>query len=206
MHHTSPAKLIERYGIISDQVESRELKTILDELQKILERGTAGLVVEFGCYVGTTSVYIQRVLDMYEPREFHVYDSFAGLPEKTSHDSSPAGEQFKAGELYAAKKEFIMNFRRAGLTLPRIHKGWFNELSPNDVPENIAFAFLDGDYYESITESLTLIWPKLDRGAVVVVDDYMNEALPGAQKAVDAWLKLHPAKLSTMHSLAIIHI
>lgn len=206
MHPTSPAKLIERHGIISNQVEARELKTILDELQKVLEQNTTGAVVEFGCYVGTTSLYIRRLLDMSEqPHEFHVYDSFAGLPEKTSPDYSPAGEQFKAGELLTSKKELILNFRRAGLNLPRIHKAWFNELSPEEVPANIVFAFLDGDYYDSIIDSLTLIWPKLTPGAVIVVDDYMNEALPGAQKAVDGWVKNHPAKLVTRHSLAIIH-
>lgn len=205
MQRISPAKLIERYGIISDQVEPRELQAILDELQKVLETGIVGAAVEFGCYVGTTSLHIQRLLGMYAPRESHVYDSFAGLPEKTPHDHSPAGEQFKPGELQTSKKEFILNFRRAGLVLPHIHKGWFNELSPDDIPLPIAFAFLDGDYYESIADSLALVWPKLTPGAVIVVDDYMNEALPGAQKAVESWLKTHPAKLTTKHSLAIIH-
>ena len=35
-------------------------------------------------------------------------------------------------------------------------------------------------------------------------DDYANEALPGAAKAVDEWLHTHPAKLRVEHSLAII--
>lgn len=204
MNHSIVPSLIDRYGIISDQVERDELETILTQLETVLTRTDHGAIVEFGCYVGTTSLYIQRLLDVYGQREFHVYDSFAGLPDKSQQDISPAGEQFKTGELCAAKKEFIMNFRRAGLRLPRMHKGWFSDLTPADVPDAIAFAFLDGDYYESIRDSLALIWPKLQPGAVVIVDDYMNEALPGAAIATDEWLRKHPAQLQAVHSLAII--
>ena len=197
--------LIDRHGIISDQVDRKELETILRQLEQVLTTSTDGAIVEFGCYVGTTSLYVQRLMDTYEQREFHVYDSFAGLPDKVVQDSSPVGEQFKTGELSAAKKDFIMNFKKAGLKLPRIHKGWFSELSNEDVPENIAFAFLDGDYYESIRDSLSLIWPKLAPHAIIVVDDYMNEALPGAAIAVNEWIASHPARVQTAHSLAIIH-
>ena len=54
------------------------------------------------------------------------------------------------------------------------------------------FAFLDGDYYQSIMDSLRLVTPKLTPDAVLVVDDYVNEALPGAARAADAWLQAHP--------------
>jgi O-methyltransferase len=137
-------------------------------------------------------------------REFHVYDSFEGLPEKLAQDQSRAGDQFKAGELAITKKQFIVNYKKAGLSLPRIHKGWFNDLTAVDVPEKIAFAFLDGDYYESVLTPLKLIWPRLVPGAAIVVDDYANEALPGAAKAVDEWVATHPARLSIEHSLAIL--
>ncbi len=97
-----------------------------------------------------------------------------------------------------------MNFKKAGLPLPKIKKAWFSELTPADLPDKIAFAFLDGDYYESIMDSLRLIWSKLSEGAVVIVDDYANEALPGAAKAVDEWLRNHKARLKAEQSLAII--
>ena len=67
------------------------------------------------------------------------------------------------------------------------------------------FAFLDGDYYESIMTPLTRIWPKLNAEAVVVVDDYAHDALPGARRAIDEWLKTHPATLRVESSLAILY-
>lgn len=198
--------LLRRYPIISDQMTLQELQVIIRELERILEKSVNGDIVELGCFIGTASLFIQRILRAEATnRKFHVYDSFEGLPPKQLVDQSPAGEQFKAGELLARKQDFIKNFKQAGLPLPRIHKSWFNKLMPSDLPDHVAWAFLDGDFYQSIIDSLQLVWPKLSSGAVVIVDDYQAEALPGARRAVDEWLRNHPATLRVEASLAIIH-
>jgi O-methyltransferase len=197
--------LLQKHPIISDQVTAAELQRILDLLEETLMHDTPGDVVELGCYVGTTTLFLRRMLLAHKStKELHAYDSFAGLPEKTSEDASPAGEQFKAGELKAQKQEFIKHFRQAGLPLPVMHKGWFYDLTPDDMPDEIAFAFLDGDFYDSIHDSLKVVWPRLTAGAIVVVDDYQSEALPGAKRAVDEWLSTHPARLTVASSLAVI--
>lgn len=192
--------------LLSDQVDEREVAVILRELEVVLAAGVPGAVVEFGCYVGTTSVHLaERLRD--SGQELWLYDSFEGLPPKTSEDSSPAGEQFKTGELLATKKQLIRNLTQAHVPLPHITKGWFSDLTDTDVPQQVAFAFLDGDYYHSVKDPLKLIWSRLSPGAIVVVDDYANEALPGAARAVNEWLAGHPAKrLRVEHSLAIIHV
>ncbi len=199
-------QLLAKHPIISDQVDFKELRVLLRELEKVLRSGMAGNVVEFGCYVGTTSLFIRRLLDAYDlAGEFHVYDSFAGLPEKTPQDNSAAGEQFQAGELLAPRKTFVQNFKKAGLQLPVIHKGWFADFTAADVPENIMFAFFDGDFYGSIADSFRVCSGKFQEKATIVVDDYANEALPGAARAVDKWLSGNQQySLATEASLAII--
>ena len=201
-------QLLTKYPIISEQVDAKELGVLLRELEKILRSGMAGNVVEFGCYVGTTSLFIRRLLDAYDlAGEFHVYDSFAGLPEKTPQDNSAAGEQFQAGELLAPRKTFVQNFKKAGLQLPIIHKGWFADFTAADAPEDIIFAFFDGDFYESIIDSFRVCDGKFQKAATIIVDDYANEALPGAARAVDKWLANNRQYTSrTESSLAIIHI
>jgi O-methyltransferase len=196
-------QLLRTYPIVSDQVDAKELRFVLEQLEKALV--VEGAVVEFGCYIGTTSLFIRRLLDGYkDQRPFHVYDSFEGLPEKAQQDLSPAGEQFKAGELSVSKKRFLQEFTKAHLVPPVIHKGWFSDVAPVDVPAPIAFAFLDGDYYDSIKDSFKAIESKLTKGAIIVVDDYANEALPGAARAVDEWCASHGYTAQTAHSLAII--
>lgn len=190
--------------LLSDQVSEREVQVILRELART--RDVAGDVVEFGCYVGTTSVHLADALRA-AGKTLWLYDSFEGLPEKRAEDMSPAGEQFKAGELLATKKELLRNLKQAHVPVPVVKKGWFSDLTPDDVPETVSFAYLDGDYYDSVRDPLKLIWSRLTPGAIVVVDDYANEALPGAAKAVDEWRRSHPvASFQVEASLAIMRL
>lgn len=205
----TPEQLLAKYPIISPQVGQGELRVILRELHKIIQQDIPGDIVEFGCFIGTSSLFIRRLLDSYQQasRAFHVYDSFAGLPEKTAQDASPLGADFKAGELSISKKEFLRQFRAANLNPPIVHKGWFAELSDQDVPRHIAFAFLDGDFYQSVLTSLKLVWPHMSPGGVILVDDYNREALPGAEKAVHEFLQHKQYKtLRAEHQIAIIQL
>ena len=202
---TKTDELLQKYPIISDQVDVGELRTLLLLLEEQLQKGVVGSVVELGCYVGTTSLFIRRLLDAYNADvEFHVYDSFAGLPPKVAQDESPLGVQFVEGELCATKRQFYDNFKKAGLLVPTVHKAWFHDLTVDDIPERVMFAFLDGDYYQSIRDSLRVIKPHLTKDTIIVVDDYANEALPGTACAVDEWLAANSRSLRIQKSLAVI--
>lgn len=189
---------------------------ILDLLRKTLGAKTPGDVTEFGCYRGDTSLLMERILEREFPEpksKLWIYDSFEGLPDKTREDASSAGEEFKEGELFVAKREVIERFKKAGLQVPRVKKGFFENLNPEtDVPEKICFAFLDGDLYQSIKTSLALVTPKMacdENGkilSVIIVHDYNNPQLPGVSKAVDEWMaqqKTAP-RLQRRETLAII--
>ena len=192
-------------SLISDQVDQNEISVIIKYLRKTISDNILGDVVEFGCYLGTTSVFIARELEK-TGKKFYVYDSFEGLPEKTIEDVSSLGENFKPGELLASKKQFIMNMKKAGVKIPIIKKAWFDKIDDEDVPPKISFAFLDGDYYKSIWDSLKLIENNLSANAIIVVDDYANEALPGAARAINEWLRYKKHKIKIEKSLGIITI
>ena len=121
-------------------------------------------------------------------KKLWIYDSFEGLPEKAEVDRSETGVDFQAGELKATKMEVKKRFLRAGLPLPEIRKGWFQDLHDEDLPIQIAFAFLDGDFYQSIRVSLGIVERRMMPGGIVIVHDYNNPALPGVARAVDEWL------------------
>lgn len=195
----------ERYRIISEQIKADELAVLMRELEAVLRRKVPGDVVELGCWEGTSALFEQRLLQELSPeKKLWLYDSFEGLPEKTVEDQSVAGEQFKAGELRASRARLQRNFVKADLLVPYIKRAWFFELDPEDLPEQICFAFLDGDFYESIMDSLKLVWPKLAVGGAVAIDDYQNVALPGVKKAVDFWSEKYGLIVRAEKSLAII--
>jgi len=198
-------KLVQKQHIISDQIRPDELLVLLTELKKVLDQGVEGDVVELGCYEGTSALFEQRLLQELAPdKKLWLYDSFEGLPDKTIQDESALGTQFKQGELKASKAVLAKNFVKAGLKIPEIKRAWFYELDPSDLPDQICFAFLDGDFYESILDSLKLVWPKMAQGGVIIVDDYQNQALPGAAQAVNEFFVGKSVQIIAAKTLAII--
>lgn len=189
----------------NDQVTPKETHILLELAQEALS--LPGDFVELGCYKGDTSVLLGKLLVEASPDcgKLWIYDSFAGLPEKTTEDASGAGENFQAGELFVTKHEAVQKIRRAGLHNVIIKKAWFDELTPADLPSQIAFAFLDGDLYGSIKTSLKLVVPLLHRQGIIVVHDYNNPELPGSSRAVDEFLRGHPEfQLTVRQTLAVL--
>lgn len=138
-------------------------------------------------------------------RRLWIYDSFAGLPDKTTEDTSGAGQNFQAGELFVTKREVVEKIRRANLRNVIVKKAWFDDLADQDLPSQIAFAFLDGDLYGSIKTSLKLVAPRLHEQGIMIVHDYNNPELPGSSRAVDEFLRAHPEyRLQVRHTLAIL--
>ncbi len=172
--------------LATDQITEKEMEVIIRELTRVLKSEVTGDVVEMGCYEGGSAVEIQRYLRKHAPdRTLWIYDSFEGMPEKTKEDESPRGLNIRGGELKAAVSRLKRNFVKKGLPLPEIRRAWFYELRADDLPDQIAYAFLDGGLYESIMDSLKLIWPKMSSGGKVIIDDYNNSGLPGVALAVD---------------------
>ncbi|MBR3386046.1 class I SAM-dependent methyltransferase [Candidatus Saccharibacteria bacterium] len=183
----------------NDQVSQPETEKIIEVARECLAR--PGDFVELGCYKGDTALLVAEILS--SDRRLYIYDSFEGLPEKSAEDVSVLGEDFRGGELIVTKREVKERFLRAGLKVPVIKKAWFNELTPEDMPEKIAFAFLDGDFYESIKDSLRLVGPRMADGGVIIVHDYNNPALPGVKKAVDEWACGKDVEKSAFQSMVI---
>lgn len=197
--------LIGSYPIISDQIKLPALGVVLRELEETLEHGIDGEIVELGCYIGTTTLFMRRLLSqLASDRRLYAYDSFEGLPPKVVQDASGAGEQFRGGELRVSKKQFLHEFQKANLQPPITYKAWFKDLKSEQLPDQISFAFLDGDFYESIIDSLRLVWPRLAAGGVVTIDDYQRTALPGVERAVRDFFQDKSISLHHEHNIAII--
>ena len=132
-------------GFKNDQVSEVETQCIIDMASGCLD--VVGDFVELGCYKGDTSLALAEIVQHGVSKCLYIYDSFEGLPEKSSLDFSPLGEDFKKGELFVTKREVKERFLRAGLKVPVIKKGWFSDFCDEDLPEKIAFCFLDGGIF-----------------------------------------------------------
>lgn len=148
-----------------------------------------GDVCEFGTHKGYTAVLLTALTR----KEVWVYDSFKGSP---AHEEAVNEKVFYQGSNKVEPRDIVNAFAEAGVTVPKIIPGWFSEVKPEELPEKIAFAHLDGDFYVSISDSLALVYPRLSQGAVVVIDDYGWDELPGVKLAADEFLKDKPEKVT----------
>ena len=169
------------------QISTKETDIILQELAKTAD--VTGAVVEFGCYAGDTSVIIAAALKNTSDKWLYLYDSFEGLPAKTAADQSAAGWRFQAGALKVSPETVVHKFKKLSLPEPVIVKKWFDQLDDSDLPSQISFALLDGDFYESIKTSFAKVAPRLTQNGIIVVHDYRNAELPGVAKAVNEFIQ-----------------
>lgn len=179
-------------------------------LSQVLVYGVPGDIVELGCHAGQSAVLMQKVIGHYGPeRKLHVYDSFEGLPEKSSEDGDTP---FSGGQLQTSTEKLLANFDRYELKHPVVHAGWFDRTLPTGLPDKIAFAHLDGDFYDSIRVSLENVYPRLSPGAICLVDDYYDpdlvndsDYLPGVKKACDEFLADKPESVSVLYAKDFPH-
>jgi O-methyltransferase len=176
-------------------------------LRSVVVSHVAGDVVELGCHEGVTAVVLQKTLDEHaSDKRLHVFDSFQGLPAPGTEDLRDGVPATEAGALAVGEDRLRRTFEKYGARLPEIHKGWFSDTLAAGLPSAIAFAHLDGDLYASTKVSLEHVYPRLSRGAVVVVDDYHDPALlpstwslfPGVKQACDEFLADKPEKMQPL--------
>ncbi|NUK32264.1 class I SAM-dependent methyltransferase [Streptomyces lunaelactis] len=175
----------------SDTVDADRLPAIRTEIERLVVDEIPGAVVELGCFKGAMALWMRALLDAtgQQQRPIHVYDSFQGLPERGEKDP----ELFPSGFLRAEPEEILALHDRWGCTPPTIHPGWFADTLPNRLPAEIAFAYLDGDYYDSIRTCLDACVPRLAPGGALIVDDYADlqanpkawAGLPGVKAACE---------------------
>lgn len=146
-----------------------------------------GDIVEFGCHRGNTAAFLSAI----SSKPVWVYDSFQGLPGRSEFDS-PNDQAFRPGALAVNRNALLHTFKVAGLTPPTIVAGWFQDLKPTDLPERIAFAHVDGDFFRSISDALRLVYFRLSPGAICFVDDYGHPRLQGVKSAVDSFMSGKP--------------
>lgn len=173
----------------------RRLDNIQACAESILRENVPGDFFETGVWRGGAAIFMRAILKAggVTDRVVWAADSFAGLPPP-SPERYPAdrGDELHKAELLAVPLETVKsNFERYGLLDEQVKflKGWFRDTLPSAPVSRIALLRLDGDMYESTTDALTHLYPRVSPGGYVIIDDY--HAVPGCKLAVDDYRRAH---------------
>lgn len=164
-------------------------------VEDVLARGVPGDLMETGVWRGGAVILMRAILKAHGVTNRCVWaaDSFEGLPPpdaaKYPHDAGWTFNRFK--ELAVSLEEVQHNFRAYGLLDDQVRflKGWFRDTLPGAPVQRLAVLRLDGDLYESTIDALNNLYPKLEKGGYVIIDDYGD--ISACRQAVNDYRERH---------------
>jgi O-methyltransferase len=198
-----PADFLRDYARIRQytMVDQSGAHAAWEAVNYVSHRNVSGAFVECGVWRGGISMLMAiRAMTLGDKREKFLYDTFEGMSEPTKHDNDKNGidaqtlltNTTRADEsdsvwAYASKGAVESNFRAVGCGGAGVHfiKGKVEETIPHTLPDRIAILRLDTDWYESTKHELEHLYPRLQTGGVLLIDDYGYWA--GCRKAVDEY-------------------
>ncbi|MDE0701325.1 MAG: class I SAM-dependent methyltransferase [Acidimicrobiaceae bacterium] len=172
-------------------------------VDQVMAEDVPGDFIETGVWRGGVTILMKGMLEAWEDtrRRVWVADSFSGLPVPNV-ETYPADEGHDMSDvkaLHVTADEVRANFDRYGLLDERVCflEGWFADTLATAPIEQLAILRLDGDLYESTTDALTALYPKLSVGGYVLVDDY--GAWEPCRAAVDDYRAAHKITDEIVH-------
>ncbi|MEO1052793.1 MAG: TylF/MycF/NovP-related O-methyltransferase [Bacteroidota bacterium] len=149
-----------------------KLYLYLDALKKTNKLTAA--VIEIGCNVcGTTALGKEMLRKLKSQREYYAVDTFSGfVQEQFDFDrqfNTRVGKEkaFSANSVNLARK--VLRLHKAADT--KLIQADIVQLDKEKLPEKISMALLDVDLYQPILSALDKIYPRLEKGGIILVDD-----------------------------------
>jgi hypothetical protein len=162
-----------------------------------------GDFVECGVWKGGNLVLLSLLNEHYgESRKIYGFDTFTGMTEPTEHDQNIQGitaesvlqnSIYKDGELSNhcfASLDLVKNVLKDNhCSNIELIIGDVKDtlLMPENLPTSIAILRLDTDWYESTKIELEILYPLLQPGGILIIDDYGYWS--GSRKAVDEYFE-----------------
>jgi predicted O-methyltransferase YrrM len=177
----------------------RELATVVADADA---NELPGLIVEAGTARGGSAIVMAAAKA--PARGMKVYDVFGMIPAPSEHDGADVHRRYEkiaggeakgvGGDTYYGYRDDLYeevkeSFGRLGVPVDEhnveLVQGLFEDTI--DLDEPVAFAHLDGDWYESTMTCLQRIAPLLTPGGRIVLDDYDHWS--GCRMAVDEYFE-----------------
>jgi predicted O-methyltransferase YrrM len=182
--------------------------TLYKAVEHVVRTGTAGDLVECGVWKGGSAMMMALALAKLgdSGRRIHLYDTFTGMTMPGKEDQGPGDadatakwRRMQQGEhnqwCYSPLDEVRQNLARTGYPAEQLVfvPGKVEDTIPGSVPTSIALLRLDTDWYASTRHELEHLYPLLQPGGVLIIDDYGH--WKGARQATDEFIARTGARL-----------
>jgi O-methyltransferase len=174
---------------------------LIQSVEHVVKNKISGDFVECGVWMGGNLILLSAAQDyLGMSREIYGFDTFTGMVEPRNIDLDFRGEsaiQMMATTPKIDGEHSIHAFASLDLVKSNLVKnnskniklvqGDVSEtlLNIENLPKKISILRLDTDWYESTKIELEVLYPLLEPGGVLIIDDYGHYS--GARKAVDEY-------------------
>jgi len=173
---------------------------VIQSMKYLIKNNIDGDIVESGVYKGGNLILSKKVLNSFNisNKRIYGYDTFEGMTEPGENDKDIFGENpFKMWKksqkkdyndwCYSSIEEVQKSFEKeiGNSQSLNLVKGRVEEtlLKEENLPKKISLLRLDTDWYESSKIELEVLYPRLVKGGILIIDDYGH--WEGVKKSVD---------------------
>jgi cephalosporin hydroxylase len=152
----------------------------------------AAFVVEIGAYLGTTTVFMAKVLEAIGVRV-----PVLSIDPFERYEPNPCNPQGS----YAA---YVASVAASGVDDICLPLATFSENAAPVIANNIGVLVIDGDHeYAAVRKDLALFSSKVREGGYIFLDDY-GPSYPGVVRAVDEFFSDNPSFLICARSYFVV--
>jgi len=185
-------------------ISKERFLTLYQSINYVFKNDIQGDFVECGIFKGGSSMMMAHMLaeqfQSQKNQKIWMYDTFEGMANASKYDEN-IDNQKAFIELDRIKKKENLNDIWAYSSLDYVKnnlkktnidedkliyiKGLVEETLYKRKPKEIALLRLDTDFYESTKSELEILYPLLQKGGILIIDDYGH--WKGCKKAVDEY-------------------
>jgi hypothetical protein len=189
-------KYVSKFTMTSQE----RLVTLIRSVHYLEENGIDGDFVECGVWKGGSIMAMIKVLQSLkvEERVVWLFDTFQGMTEPkdvdSKYDDTKAdillnNDPLRKSTIWAVSgmNEVKSNILSLGYPINKLKfvEGPVEETLMDNEIDKIALLRLDTDWYESTKIELEMLFPKLVKGGILIIDDYGH--WKGCKQAVDEY-------------------
>ena len=175
--------------------------SLYKSIEHIVKNNIPGDIVECGVWNGGSILLAAMALVHFgdTSRKLYLYDTFSGMPRPDDIDKTwdgtpalPTWESAKAnGQTwgYGGTVDMVRDvLRKSDYPAEKFIfvQGMVEDTIPETRPAKISILRLDTDFYQSTLHELVHLYPLLNSGGILIIDDY--GVYQGSRKATDQYI------------------
>jgi len=143
-----------------------------------------GDVCEMGVYKGSSAYLIADTIKQ-STKTLHLFDTFEGTPKHSDNDNMNR-EGLYADTSLEGVQEYLGEFKNLSF-----HKGFIPDTLQAIENTRFCFAHLHLNLFQSTKDAMEFIYPRINKGGVILIEDYGLCKCAGVKKASDAFCEIN---------------